>query len=29
VSVSVIYMDVWVKRENRWVLVRTQTVKMK
>jgi ketosteroid isomerase-like protein len=29
VNVSVIYMDVWVKRENRWVLVRTQTVKMK
>ncbi len=29
VSVSVAYMDVWVKRENRWVLVRSQTVKMK
>lgn len=25
VSMSVAFMDVWVKRENRWVLVRSQT----
>lgn len=29
VSMSVTFMDVWVRRENRWMLVRTHAVKMK
>ena len=28
-SFTVVYLDVWMKRDNRWVLVRSQTAKVK
>jgi hypothetical protein len=28
-SLTVVYLDVWEKRGNRWVLVRSQTAKLK